>query len=81
MFGVPVDGELEFLRECGLELRELLSVGGEESVKRYLTKADGAQVGADAIAAAMARMAARARAAGQWPGQRIDAARAREQHP
>lgn len=79
VFGVPVDGEREFLSQCGLELRELLSVGGEESVKRYLTKADGTQVGADAIAAAMARMAERARAAGQSPEQRIDAARAREQ--
>jgi methyltransferase (TIGR00027 family) len=65
VFGVPVGAEREFLRECGLELREALTVGGDESLKRYLTRADGTQVGAQAIAEAMARMAERARAAGQ----------------
>jgi methyltransferase (TIGR00027 family) len=56
--GLPVDGEREYLRELGLTLRELLPVGGEESIKRYLTKADGTQVGGQALAEAMARMAA-----------------------
>jgi methyltransferase (TIGR00027 family) len=79
VFGIPVDGEREFLSQCGLELRELLSVGGEESVKRYLTRADGTQVGAEAIGAAMARMAERARAAGQSPEQQVASAAAREQ--
>jgi methyltransferase (TIGR00027 family) len=63
IFGLPVGGEREFLREFGLEVREMFTVGGEESAKRYLTRADGTQVGAQAIAEAMARMAARAREA------------------
>jgi methyltransferase (TIGR00027 family) len=65
VFGVPVGAERELLGECGLELREALTVGGEESLKRYLTRADGTQVGAQAFADAMARMAERARTAGQ----------------
>ena len=61
VFGLPVGSE--FLRELGLDLREMFTVGGEDSAKRYLTRADGTQVGAQAIAEAMARMAARAREA------------------
>ena len=41
IFGIPDDGEREFLNKLGLELRELLPVGGEESMKRYLTRSDG----------------------------------------
>jgi methyltransferase (TIGR00027 family) len=63
--GLPVGAEREYLAELGLELREVLMVGGEESVKRYATKADGTQVGAQAMAEAMARMAQRAQAAPQ----------------
>ena len=63
VFGLPIGGEREFLRELGLDLREMFTVGGEDSAKRYLTRADGTQVGAQAIAEAMARMAARAREA------------------
>jgi methyltransferase (TIGR00027 family) len=55
LFGVPVDGEGEFFAGTGLELREFFVIGGEESLKRYATKADGTQVGAEAIAAAMER--------------------------
>lgn len=55
-FGIPLGGERAFLAEFGIELREVLTIGGEESLKRYLTKADGTQVGAQAIADAMARM-------------------------
>jgi methyltransferase (TIGR00027 family) len=61
VFGLPVGGEREFLREFGLELREAFTIGGEESLKRYLTRADGTQVGAQAIAEAMARMRERTR--------------------
>ena len=64
VFGLPPGGEREFLAEFGLELREILMVGGEESLKRYLTRADGTQVGAEALAAAMGRMAARTPAGG-----------------
>jgi len=64
VFGFPVGGEREFLREVGLELREALTIGGDESLKRYLTRANGTQVGAETLAESMARMAERARAAG-----------------
>jgi methyltransferase (TIGR00027 family) len=67
--GLPVDGEREYLDELGLALREVLQVGGEESVKRYLTKADGTQLGAQALAEAMARMAASLKASGRGPGE------------
>ena len=63
VFGLPVGGEREFLAECGLELREVLTVGGPESVDRYLTRADGTRVGEEAIAAITARMMERARSA------------------
>jgi methyltransferase (TIGR00027 family) len=61
IFGLPMDGEREYLRECGLELREALMIAGEESIRRYLSRADGTQVGAQAIAAAMAQQAQAAR--------------------
>jgi len=65
VFGLPVSREREFLGEFGLELREAFTIGGEESLERYLTKADGTQVGAQVIADAMARKAQGAQAAGQ----------------
>lgn len=64
VFGVPVDGEREFLAALGLELREAFVIGGEESLKRYTTRADGSQVGAAAIAAATARFMERLREIG-----------------
>lgn len=66
-FGFPVDGERAYLEELGFELREALMIGGEESAKRYLTKADGTEVGGQAIAEAMARAAQQSRAAGRPP--------------
>ncbi|MBZ5633088.1 MAG: SAM-dependent methyltransferase [Acidobacteriia bacterium] len=41
IFGLPDTGEREFLAKLGLELRELLPVGGPDSMKRYLTRSDG----------------------------------------
>ena len=80
IFGLPVSGEREFLDEFGLELREAFTIGGEESLKRYLTKADGSQVGAEAVAAAMARMAEHRQATGPAPeGQQMPTERTREQ--
>jgi methyltransferase (TIGR00027 family) len=67
VFGLPLSGEREFLREFGLQLLEQLTIGGEESLRRYATRADGTAVGAATIAAAMAQMAARMQAAGQSP--------------
>lgn len=59
-FGIPFGTEREYLGELGLEVRDVLAVGGEEAMKRYLTKADGTQVGAATLARAMARFAAAA---------------------
>jgi len=64
LFGVPVEGEREFLANVGLELREAFVIGGEESLKRFTTKADGTQIGAAAIAAATARFMERLREMG-----------------
>jgi methyltransferase (TIGR00027 family) len=41
VFGLPDAGEREFLGKLGLELRELLALGGADSMKRYLTRSDG----------------------------------------
>jgi methyltransferase (TIGR00027 family) len=69
IFGLPVGREREFLNDFGFELRETLTVGGEESLKRYLTRADGTEIGAQTIAEAVARMSARTRAAGSEGAQ------------
>ena len=81
VFGIPVDGEHEFVAALGLELRESFTIGGEASLKRYLTKADGTQVGAQALEEARARMAARTPAAGESASQapRMPPERTREQ--
>jgi methyltransferase (TIGR00027 family) len=79
VFGFPVDGEREFLRELGLELREQITIGGEESLKRYVTRSDGTQVGAQAFAEAMARMMAARQAAGKPAPDPEQLARMREQ--
>jgi methyltransferase (TIGR00027 family) len=81
VFGFPVAGEREFLGEFGLELREVLTIGGEEAIKRYLTRADGTQVGAQAIAEAMARAAAHTQATGHSASvaQQVSSERMRDQ--
>jgi methyltransferase (TIGR00027 family) len=80
VFGLPVNGESEFLADLGLELRETFPIGGEESVQRYLTKADGTVLGAEVVAAAMARMAEHARHAAQsGAGPQMSSEQAREQ--
>jgi methyltransferase (TIGR00027 family) len=60
VFGLPVSREREFLGEVGLELRETFTIGSEDSLERYVTKADGTQVGAQVLAEATARMAQQA---------------------
>ena len=67
VFGIPLGAAAEFLGEFGLELRELLAIGGPDSVARYLTKADGTQVGAKTLEEAMRTMAARAAESGGSP--------------
>lgn len=72
VFGIPLDTEREFLAGTGLELGEMLTIGGPESVARYLTRPDGTTIGAESTARADAlREAALARAAeAMAPGQR-----------
>lgn len=82
VFGVPLDGEQQFMADAGLELREMLVIGGPESIARYLTRKDGTVVGAEATARADAlRQGAMARVAESLtPGQREKIeARIREQ--
>jgi methyltransferase (TIGR00027 family) len=59
LFGFPAWREREFLSAMGFDLRESLTVGSEESIRRYLTKSDGTRVGAQAIAEAKTSPAAR----------------------
>jgi methyltransferase (TIGR00027 family) len=54
VFGVPLDGEKAFLDQVGLELGDLLTIGGEESVRRHLTRSDGTTMGAEAHERALA---------------------------
>lgn len=54
VFGIPLDSEKDFLSGLGLRLREMLTIGSEESVRRYLTRADGTTLGAEAHARAEA---------------------------
>lgn len=75
VFGLPAGEEREFLDASGLDLREVLQVGGEESARRYLTRADGTQVGAAAMAAVAERMGPGNRAGAQ-PGMAYQLAEA-----
>jgi methyltransferase (TIGR00027 family) len=78
LFGFAVDGEREFLAELGLELGELLTIGSDESVERYLTRADGTTVGAEAHAKAQAlREAAQTRAMQQMGAEGLENLRER----
>lgn len=54
VFGLPAGEEGDYLAELGLEILETLPIGGEESIRRYLTRADGSAVGEAALAAAAA---------------------------
>ncbi len=54
VFGIPMDTEQQFLGELGLELREMLTIGSDESAMRYLTRADGTVMGAEAYVRAVA---------------------------
>ena len=67
LFGFPVGSERQTLQDLGLEIRETLVIGGEDSIRRYATKADGTQIGAQAIAESMARMVQAAKESGRLP--------------
>jgi methyltransferase (TIGR00027 family) len=49
-FGFPLGEERSFIESSGFEVRELLVLDGDEAVRRYLTRADGTQVGEEGIA-------------------------------
>ncbi len=71
LFGIPLDGERQFLAEAGMELREVLTIGSKESAARYLTRVDGTTVGAEAQARTEAlRQIMRAKADSLSPEQR-----------
>jgi methyltransferase (TIGR00027 family) len=44
LFGMPDNREREFFRECGLELRESMSLVRGREQQRYLTRADGTRL-------------------------------------
>jgi methyltransferase (TIGR00027 family) len=44
-FGFPLGKEREYLDELGLEVKDLIAVSGKEAARRYLTKADGTELG------------------------------------
>jgi methyltransferase (TIGR00027 family) len=54
LFGISLDEEKSYLADLGLELGELVTIGGEESVARYLTRPDGTVVGGAAMTGAHA---------------------------
>jgi len=72
VFGIPLDTEKEFFSGLGLQLREILTIGSEESVGRYLTRSDGTTMGAAAHerAEAFRRMVQRQMTAAMDPAQR-----------
>lgn len=71
VFGIPLDTEREFLAGLGLELGEMVTIGSEESVRRFLTRADGSTMGAEVHARAEAfRKAMQERMLAMDPAQR-----------
>jgi methyltransferase (TIGR00027 family) len=49
LFGFPVGKEREYLDEFGLEVRDLLTVSSDAAARRYLTRADGTQLGGEPL--------------------------------
>jgi methyltransferase (TIGR00027 family) len=45
IFGVADNKESEFFKECGLNVREVISYFGRDAARRYLTRADGTSFG------------------------------------
>jgi methyltransferase (TIGR00027 family) len=66
VFGLPFNRERDSIEAFGFNVPEILNIGGKEAAERYLTRADGSQVGAEAMArAAQARAGAQAQAQAQ----------------
>ena len=47
LFGFPFRQERSYLEELGFSVGEVLPVGSDDAVRRYLTRADGTRVGAE----------------------------------
>src|SRR6516162_76122 len=45
IFGLPDNKESEFFKECGFNVREVISYFGRDAARRYLTRADGTSFG------------------------------------
>lgn len=50
LFGFPLGEERDYIESFGLSAPEILVIGGAASARRYLTRADGSQVGGEALA-------------------------------
>lgn len=49
-FGFPVGEEREYIEDLGLAINDLIMLDGDEAVSRYLTRADGSEVGQEGLA-------------------------------
>lgn len=75
MCGIPLETEGAYLGELGLQLGEMLTIGGPDSVRRYLTRADGTTVGAETYDRTQAmRKAAQEQVLGQMEPEQRDKA-------
>jgi methyltransferase (TIGR00027 family) len=48
-FGFPLGKEADYLEALGFEVREILSIGGPEAARRFLTRADGTELAGDVM--------------------------------
>lgn len=51
-FGFPLGTETEYLEALGFEVKEILTIGGPEAARRYLTKADGTELAGELMSRA-----------------------------
>jgi methyltransferase (TIGR00027 family) len=49
-FGFPVGEESQYIEQLGLAIEDLIIVDDDEAARRYLTRADGSQVGEEGLA-------------------------------
>jgi hypothetical protein len=48
-FGLPLRGEREYIEAFGFDVPEILTISGTQAAERYLTRADGSEVGGEAM--------------------------------
>lgn len=49
VFGFPVGKESQYFDEFGLEVKEILTVSSKDAARRYLTRADGTELGGEPL--------------------------------